>query len=329
MLDKTGKWLKSRTALTFYPGLFLMLFYGYQVMNSGTEVKPLELGLGLLLLFLPFYLNLLLLIPYLLKQKHYGWYGLCFPVVILTSGYLPVLIGPDFLLSQQSIAINISNALILMVLSLGYQYALDYFREKRKQRQMERKQMETELQLLRMQLNPHFLFNTLNNLYGLAITKSDRLPDLMLKLSDLLRYLHDEAHKDAVALEKELDFLGNYIDLQKMRLAGNARVTYEQQGEPGDLTIPPAMLINFIENSFKHLNTEAREAFIDIRVTINDHNLDFKVVNSKGEAEPIKRDGTGLANIRKRLALLYPSQYELSVEDQGATFLVHLNLSLT
>jgi sensor histidine kinase YesM len=135
------------------------------------------------LLLAPVYLNLMAWFPKGLRQQRYWLFGLGNSLTVAVVTLLPLLLAGAFTVSAQPAILNLTNALSLVLLSTGYQYAIDYFKERRKKQQLAQKQMETELQMLRMQLNPHFLFNTLNNLYGLAITKSDHLPDLMLKLS--------------------------------------------------------------------------------------------------------------------------------------------------
>lgn len=176
--------LTSRTAIRLYPGLLLLGLYVFQMgltSNSGPEWY--KLPGDLLLLLAPVYLNLMAWFPKGLRPQRYWLFGLGNSLTVAVVTLLPLWLVGAFTVSAQPAILNLTNALSLVLLSTGYQYAIDYFKERRKQQQLAQKQMETELQMLRMQLNPHFLFNTLNNLYGLAITKSDHLPDLMLKLS--------------------------------------------------------------------------------------------------------------------------------------------------
>lgn len=325
--------LLARKALMAYPGLLVILIFGYQLWMEAETIAFFPLVSDMVFTLLPVYVNLGLLLPYLLKQSRYGFYTLSAIGVIALAAFLPKLLPFASAMKQQPVIFNLTNALMLFLLATAYQYLIDYFKEQKRRRHLEYKQMETELQLLRMQLHPHFLFNTLNNLYGLAVTKSDRLPDLMLKLSDLLRYLHDEAKQTAVPLEKELAFLENYMELQKLRLPEHVSVQYHKNGDVENKTIAPALLINFLENSFKHLNTKDQGAFISVNIAIQSEEMFFDVVNSK-KADTLnseshsEREGSGLANIRKRLVWLYPDQHELTVKDEADQFQVTLNIRL-
>lgn len=319
----------SPAAIKIYPGLFLVIFYMFQAFTrSPLPPDPLQIIGDLILLLLPVYLNLLVLFPVFLRQKKHLLYWITILVTVGITGFLPMMMGPVVSLDEQSLVINISNALVLVLLTTGYQYAIDSFHEKTKQRQIERRQLETELQLLRMQLNPHFLFNTLNNLYGLAISKSDRLPELMLKLSELLRYLHDETHKEKITLRKELAFVENYIELQKLRFSKKVKVEFHVEGNVCNLDISPALLINFIENGFKHTNIESPEAFVITHVMVQNNTLLFRVFNSrKGESKGTRK-GSGLRNIQRRLDMLYTNSYSLDIRTGTKTYFVKLKLHL-
>lgn len=323
------RFLLSNKAAYWYPGLFLGLLYAFQLGNAGMEVRLLSTIGDLLLLLLPVYTQLLFLIPRLFRQNRYKLYFLIAIAVVLITSYLPEWLPLFFTASDQPVYINLSNAIVLSVLSVGYDYTVNYFYQQKRKRALEKQQLETELQMLKMQLQPHFLFNTLNNLYGLALTKSDRLPGLMMQLSELLRYLHDKAGKEEVPLEKELNFLENYINLQKVRLPDHVEVRFEQNGNAEGIMITPALLINFVENGFKHLDTKMEGAFITLTLNIRDEELVFGVRNTKTAEKAENRKGMGLQNITKRLALLYPNAHELIVKDEGETFWTKLKLQLT
>jgi len=322
--------LTSKKAIKLYPGLFLVLFYGYQTWDLNHYPALLAVLGDVALLLIPVYTHILFLIPRVLRQKKYVLYIIGFIGVVLFTGFLPTWLDWFLAASRQPVYINISNAIVLSVLALGYDFTIDYFRQQKRQRALERQQLETEVQMLRMQLNPHFLFNTLNNLYGLALTKSDHLPDLMLQLSELLRYLHDEGKKSKVELDKELNFLSHYIQLQKVRLPNHVTVNFEKTGNSDNLTIAPALLINFLDNAFKHLNSESLEAFVDIRIEVTHQQLIMDIRNSKtDEQQENQREGTGLSNMQRRLALLYPGKYEFQVMDEGQAFRAYLKLHLS
>lgn len=180
---------------------------------------------------------------------------------------------------------------------------------------MLQQQNESELQLLRSQLSPHFLFNTLNNLYGLSITQHQKIPGLLLKLSDLLRYSVYDTKQEFVPLNSELTYIENYIELEKTRLGERLMLNINIQKAHGeDVHIPPMLLIVFVENAFKHSkNTFDRHIWIDIDLRVIDNDLLFIVKNSCPhntiESRASEESGVGLANTLKRLELLYSGRY--------------------
>jgi sensor histidine kinase YesM len=171
-------------------------------------------------------------------------------------------------------------------------------------------QKQSELNLLQSQLSPHFLFNTLNNLYGIAITQHERMPPLLLKLSDLLRYSVYETKKPFVTLQEELEYIDNYISFEKLRLSDRLVLHSDLNTENGNVKIAPMVLIVFIENAFKHAqNTLDEKIYVNIMLKITDDQILFYVENSHNETKKYNTlhhtSGLGLANTKKRLNLLY------------------------
>lgn len=197
-----------------------------------------------------------------------------------------------------------------------------------------REQKEAELRQLREQLNPHFLFNTLNNLYGLSVLKPEKLPPLMLKLSDLLRYSIYETTHAEVPLEKELMYIKNYIDLEKIRLEDRTEITLSTEGDLEGYRIAPMMLIVFVENCFKHASAPKNsKGYINISLRMNNGEVNMDIRNS---SDPLLirntnengAGGLGLTNVKKRLALIYPDKYELNINQQVDCYAVHLKINL-
>lgn len=196
-------------------------------------------------------------------------------------------------------------------------------------------QSQSELHMLQSQLSPHFLFNTLNNMYGLSITQHEKIPPLILKLSDLLRYSVYEATETYVPLQDELAYIQNYIDFEQLRIGDRLELKTDIESIPGsDIRIAPMLLIVFIENAFKHSkNTAEPSVFIEIRLKIWGNSILFYLKNSHSRSaasEPTieKHSGFGLANVRKRLQLLYPNQHDLVIENEATYYTVNLRLNL-
>ncbi len=189
---------------------------------------------------------------------------------------------------------------------------------------------ETELKLLRSQLHPHFLFNTLNNLYSLALEKSDKTPDLIIRLGDMLSYIIYDCNSDKVLLAKEIDFLKSYIELQKVRYV-SCDIKLEITGDIDNQKIAPMLLHTFLDNSFKHGAAKiSGDSWIKIAIDVYNGFIDFRVENNKPAGQELNKDagGIGIENAKKRLRLIYRDRYELNIGQSESTYSVFLRLML-
>lgn len=190
------------------------------------------------------------------------------------------------------------------------------------------KQLETELATLKSQINPHFLFNTLNNLYGLALVGSKKTPETILKLSDLMRYILDKAQYRLVSLSDEIDFLSNYIELEKLRFESGG-VVFTVSGNSETKMISPMMFIPFVENAFKHgIDTTAGDCDITIHFEITDERVAFFSSNRLFPDMIIQRHGSGIANVQRRLELLYPGKHRLEIKSDATHYEVRLEIDI-
>lgn len=192
-----------------------------------------------------------------------------------------------------------------------------------------REKLEAELKLLKSQIHPHFLFNTLNNIYALALRKSDSAPEMILKLSAILDYLLYECDVPYVPLKKEIELINNYISLEKIRYAERLDLEFNIQGEKDSVRIAPLILLPFVENSFKHGAGKKRlGVWIRIDVRVHDKELDFTIENNKSDTQAEGSGGIGLANVKQRLDLTYQGKYQLDIENKKDTYRVHLKMQL-
>jgi two-component system, LytTR family, sensor kinase len=209
-------------------------------------------------------------------------------------------------------------------------YTYDHRKLKQMAQQLHIEKQEAELNYLRSQTNPHFLFNTLNNIYSLARDKSDLAPESILRLSKILRFMLYETGGDYIAIEQELKIMDDYIALEKLRYDDSLRIHFNHNIEDMKQAIPPLLLIPLVENAFKHGVSETRhQPFVDIHLSVNRRQLSFIVKNSADAAadgQPVT-ESIGLANLRRQLALLFTS-YNLLVQQQAATFTATLNINL-
>jgi len=284
------------------------------------------------------------LIPKYLIRKNYKLFVLYGIYTLIGTAYLLSIImffgyiymsELDFKkmppLSRSLPFILISVYLVVMVVS-AFKLVKHNYLSLEKNKTLENKFLQTQLQLkeeelkfLKMQIHPHFLFNTLNTLYGFALKKADETPEMILKLSNLLDYILYQIDKPKVLLLEEINHIKDYIDLEKMRFHDTLEVNLNIENYDKTFQIAPMLLMPFVENSFKHGNLINGMLKIDIDIKTNQNILDFTIDNSFIENE-ISQKGIGLENIKKRLEMLYSNQYELKVEALKTNFIVHLKL---
>ena len=208
-----------------------------------------------------------------------------------------------------------------------------WFQQQQDSLALEKSSMQSELKFLKSQINPHFLFNTLNNLYALTLKKSDKAPDIVIKLSEMMRYMLYECNEKRVPLRKEINYIKNYLDLEKLRQGDRSNITFECTGDIQDQRIAPLMFIPFLENSFKHgVNSRIQDGFVHISIKVNKNELICDISNSKPPPIPNpgvrKVGGIGLMNVKRRLNLIYPNGYNLEIKNLPTEYNVHLELEL-
>lgn len=208
-----------------------------------------------------------------------------------------------------------------------------WYRNTRATQNLKEEKLEAELKFLKSQIHPHFLFNTLNNLYALTLDKSDQAPEVVIKLSNLLDYMLYEANDPKVSLEKEIHLIHNFLDLEKIRYGDKLEVRFELSGDPAGLSIAPMLLLPFVENSFKHgLSRQTGKPWIHILLSLEKGLLHFNVRNSQGNGKSRPKEsyteGIGLNNVQRRLELIYPKQFSLAIHDETDHFEIDLFINL-
>ena len=292
-----------------------------------------------------FYINYIVLIPELIKKrKQYVWYIVCFVLLIAVSVGIKVcvaLYNPEYVLQYithdgKVHNIPISSYIVTVVFIAGFflvssciiKFAVDWFSNERIQRNLESEKKDMELQFLKSQLNPHFLFNSLNNIYSLAYQKSDKTADAILKLSEMMRYMIYESNDSWVSLDKEVHYVESYVELQKLRFKDGAAVEISINGVIDGQKIVPLILISFVENAFKHGVANDKEDPIKINIIANQKILHFSVTNKKNTTNKDAIGGVGLNNVERRLQLLYPDRYKLNIVNTPDHYTTELMLDL-
>ena len=204
-----------------------------------------------------------------------------------------------------------------------------WIKTQRQWMQAEKDKVTAELQLLKAQVHPHFLFNTLNNIYSFSLENSPKTPGLILKLSSLLSYMLYDCKAEEVLLEKEVEIMKNYIDLEKERYGNKIEISWNIEGDIKDKYIAPLLLLPFLENAFKHGTSEQLEKpWLSVDISVSQNILKGKIANSKNEYTPATNHGIGIQNVKKRLAFIYPDRHELKINDEGNFFVVSLFIEL-
>ncbi|MEP7317742.1 MAG: sensor histidine kinase [Panacibacter sp.] len=287
------------------------------------------------------YINVLLLYPTIFKKQRKV---LLFSIFLLLSCVLSTVVNVYIesilknyyeLGKKGDYKIVVIGEFLASLRSVLFSFFLivtfDFYLQKEKIKKIELEKINAELDLLKAQVNPHFLFNTLNNLYALILQKSDKSAASVLKLADIMKYLLSNGKADKVILQNEIQFLYDYIDLERLR-KNDAVIEITVKGNTSHNLITPLLLLPFVENSFKYgLNTVASRGFIKINISIAERIFLMHIENNippAGNAIAFHSFGTGIDNTRKRLELLYPGKYELTIQKKTDSFSVTLKLEL-
>jgi len=221
---------------------------------------------------------------------------------------------------------------VICVMFLAIKMLKSWYEKMEEKRILANENTRAELQLLKAQVHPHFLFNTLNNIYSFALTRSPEAGGMVLKLSDTLRYMINDCEADSVPLEKEIQVIQNYIGLEKVRYGNRLQLDVNVKGDYENRMIAPLLMIPFVENSFKHGASVMRgRQWISLELSVEDKWLYFNIGNSKPVKKPFyqnRKEGIGLSNVQTRLRLLYPEKHQLTIESTDAAFFVHLKIEL-
>lgn len=325
-MSKLDTWIDNKIVQNIIIWVFVLLIFAMIIQAE----NKLEASLILIAFIIPpIYISNLKILPFFFKEKIKLGLVLFFINVSFFT-FFGVLLLSDFLETfRAGMIFNVFGGVLLILL---FGTALKLVKDSFVRRQEEK---EAELKLLKAQLNPHFLFNTLNNLYGLSVVKSDKLPNLMLKLSDLLRYSLYETKETFVSLEKEIQYLENYMSLERIRLEDKTNIQFTKSGELSSHKIAPMLLIVFVENAFKHLaELSTNKSEVSVSIDVNADVLVFNCINTTRKEQDIEpnlekgKSGIGLQNAKKRLSIIYPGIHDLTFKEDNENYIVNLKLTL-
>lgn len=296
------------------------------------------------------YINLFILLPYLLLRSKYVEYlmGLLLSIVFMAwiqkviaiNIFLPLLFPKlqvnDAMFSVAKFIQYTASAFSLLFFTSAIKILLEWQNNQKHTQELEKRRMSTELELLRTQLSPHFFFNTLNSLYGLAMESSKNTANMILRLSDMMNYMLYESNSKDVLASKEIDAIVNYVELEKIRYGKRVELSLKQHGDFSQLRIAPLLMLPFVENAFKHGVAPATDrAWLNMTLSLQDRVFTFKVENSrwtKSKSHSLaegKMKGIGLENVKRRLKLLYPNSYNLKIDESSeSAFSICLEINI-
>jgi two-component system LytT family sensor kinase len=337
---------------------WIVYHYTWWVIGIGNPVKaantifltPFALKFLFYLVFqaLAVYFNLYYLMPKYLEKSRFTHYITYLLITILCTA---LLIIPGYYtsayLSGQTLdqafgkgacffgffGNTLPSTIASTTLAMSIKLTKNWIQTKRRQQLLEKENLESELKFLRHQFNPHFLFNTINSIFFLIHKNPDMASNSLAKFSELLRYQLYECNDVQIPLSKEISYLENFIELEKLRQNNNMVVTVDlHQQQSHSLCIAPFILMTFVENAFKHVSTDAHTSnWIKVQLQVNDKQLDFCISNSTSGYKPndvVHYGGIGLKNVQRRLDLLYPGKYELDIQSNENSFSVQFRLQL-
>jgi two-component system LytT family sensor kinase len=334
--------------------LFWVAFILYQAISYGwedTDQLSFRLAPQIIWVIVPVtilltYLNLYILMPVYYYRQRYVPYALSAIVLISAGGLIARLLTHEFIIPWERIhdpvryrmenrnfwiPVRIFRLSIqlcpVIALAMLLKLMRNAFLQEKNLRKIEHEKFSVEMGFLKAQINPHFFFNTLNSLYALTLKGSDQASKIVLRLSGLMRYMLYDAGQDKVLLKDEINYLEDYLDIEKMRLAGRLDLSFQSSGEISGKMISPLLLLPFVENAFKH-GVEENVGWITIDLKVTADHLFFKVENSFIAASPRDNTGLGLANVKRRLDLIYPGNHTLKIVQHDSIFEAILNLDL-
>lgn len=327
---------------------FWVLYFTYRLFDIqeylGYKKALMYLSVPLVFNVIASYIHYFFILPDLIRDKKAGPYvvklllllGVILTARILTENQMFSQIATNEAyyktLKPMRIISTIWDTLTFLIFTGMIRFTLDWFDFENKKKQLENEKLIAELNYLRAQINPHFLFNTLHNLNYLVYSGSKNATEVIIKLSNIMRYMIYDANKEKVALKKEIAYMNDYIHLESIRLNQKFHLNFMVNGPVEQIEIAPLVMLTFLENAFKHgVSDQEENCWIKVNLLTADNKIDYEVSNKKLKTSMARnlKSGFGLENVKKRLDLSYPNKYSLNIQDEESVYRVHLTLKLT
>lgn len=326
---------------------FWLAFFIFELISQPLYFVPLEVrfvfyGIQLPAILLPAYINLYSLIPHFLLKRKFLFYLIFFLIFSLLGAEWSrrlILFGMEYVepdlhtmtpvpyYNYGGLFYTIGSVITVMTATTMIKTLKLWYKKEHLAERLQKEKQEAELKFLKNQINPHFLFNTLNNIYALTLRQSKEAPNMVLKLSAMLDYLIYDSNVVEISLKKEIECLQNYLSIEKMRYGDRLNLSFHIRGNYKESYIAPILLLPLVENSFKHgMDDEIGEGWISLDLEVSPELICFKVENTKANSFKKKKGGIGLKNLRKRLALIYGKKHQIQIFDGEDVFLVILKI---
>lgn len=284
-------------------------------------------GVGISSQAIVFYVNFSYLLPFLYKKVRLPYWILANVLLITILSLIFVWVQNSFVIKTTSdnsflfaLFTRTINNVIFLIFAMIIRFSIDWFKQKYKENELENKTLKTELAFLKAQINPHFLFNALNNLYALTLKNSPEAPQSILQISKIMRYLLYETNDTQVQLSKEIDIIQDYIALQQLKSKVKTQEIFTISGDPESIRIEPLLILPLVENVFKHgVNP------FSIKLYITNEEIILRTNNHRKTKQGMPQ-GIGLQNLKRRLDLLYPNQYQLDIDEKGSNFITEMTI---
>lgn len=311
----------------------------FTLLDPAADMRYLLVCLALSsVLLITFYFNYFFLVPRYLFGKR-GWLYFLFllgiivlvfllvSIIFLLSGFTPEALAKANPVIEKIIPVIMVNAVSLWLLAIVSTVLLAFYN---RLKQAENERLSAQIASLKSQINPHFLFNTLNNIYATAIDASPKTADMVNRLSEMMRYTMRDTQQDFVLLEDEINYITNYVELQSLRLDKSVKLEYNCPSDIPNLQIAPMLLVPFVENAFKHGVNSEQKSSIKIEITLNQFEFQLSVTNNKVSVQhhTSGKSGLGIENTRHRLSLIYPTKHLLVINDSEKQFVISLYINL-
>ncbi|MDN5202390.1 histidine kinase [Fulvivirgaceae bacterium BMA10] len=333
--------------LSLWLGYAMLLLYWLALFSDAQTALPHVIRVVIIHSLL-FYINTDVLLPHLIEKNKYILYILGIIALIVGMQYLfklsnelPIIresldqlrprrmrfIPPKRPPFHRLLSANLISSFSILFISTTYWVISQARTRKQKEIALKNENLKTEMKFLKSQINPHFLFNALNNIYSLSFRSSKKTPDMIMKLSNMLRYVLYDSNEKKVPLQNEITYIQHFIDFQRLKIEGEPNIRIDFENADNQVKVEPMLFIPFVENSFKHSKIEDTEtSWISMKFETEGKKVIFTIMNSvpKSAFSKDKTGGIGLQNVKKRLELLYPEKHDLKIETRDNQFLVKL-----